>query len=380
MMDTTGLTSPIHLRGVHYVLVTRQVRKPNGEQYENTDRDWSWLHNAVARAARWLGYVPFDRIVDERNDAPIIRDAATRCDPKPTIWLAGAPDFSDFDARKVGPRASLYEEPVSPQRYRLAMFGEKTSLDAVLGPLAEEYNADLYLAAGEQTISGVYGLARDAAADGRELIVFVFADCDPAGWQMAVSIAHKVRAFHDMLFPDLRFRVFAPALTVEQVNTLDLPSTPLKESERRANRWTEAFGVEQTEIDALATLQPDELERIARLAIDPFYDSTLKQRIEKAQTNWQRRAQRRLNAAAAREPGYAELRSDAMAALSEAETALAALERDTDRFWTVDLPEFEMPEAEPDDDDADEPLISSDMDLEEHIAALRKRKNYENSE
>jgi hypothetical protein len=265
MMDTTGLTSPIHLRGIHYVLVTKQVRKPNGELYENTDPDWSWLHNAVARAARWLGYVPFDRIVDERNDAPIIREAALRCNPKPIIWLAGAPDFSTFDARKVGPRAGLREEPESPQTYRLAFFGEKTSLDAVLGPLAEEYNADLYLAAGEQTISGVYGLARDAAADGRELVVFVFADCDPAGWQMPVSIAHKVRAFRDMLFPDLTFRVFAPALTVEQVNSLDLPTTPLKETERRADRWTDAFGVEQTEIDALATLQPDELERIARL-------------------------------------------------------------------------------------------------------------------
>jgi hypothetical protein len=49
-----------------------------------------------------------------------------------------------------------------------------------------------------------------------------------------------------------------------------LPSTPLKESERRADRWTERIGVEQTEIDALATLQPDLLRQLAHDAIQPF--------------------------------------------------------------------------------------------------------------
>jgi hypothetical protein len=46
---------------------------------------------------------------------------------------------------------------------------------------------------------------------------------------------------------------FDLALTVEQVRNLGLPSTPLKDTERRADRWRQAFGVGQTEIDALAT-------------------------------------------------------------------------------------------------------------------------------
>jgi hypothetical protein len=375
MMDAAEITSPIHLRGLHYVLVTKRVIKPNGLPYKNTGRDWFWMFDTVSKPARWLGYIPFDRIVDERNDAPVIRPAAMWRDPEPFRWLTSAPDLSTFDKRGLRPRADLGEAE-SPQRYRLAFFGEKTSLEAVLGPLAEEYNADLYLAAGEQTISGIYRLARDAVADGRELIVFVFADCDPAGWQMAVSIAHKVRAFRDLQFPKLRYRVFAPALTVAQVNSLGLPSTPLKETERRADRWKEAFGVEQTEIDALATLQPDDLERITRLAIEPFFDATLEQRIAAAQADWRRSAQRRLDAAVARTVGYAQLRSDAVTALAQAQTALAALERATDEL-VVDLPEFAMPEATPDDDEADGPLVSSDMDLQEHIMQLKKRKAYE---
>jgi hypothetical protein len=57
-----------------------------------------------------------------------------------------------------------------------------------------------------------------------------------------------------------------------------------------------------------------------------------------------------------------------------AKRALAALEHAT-RQIDVDLPEFEMPAAEP-DDDGPEPLVSSEMDLEEHIRVLRARKQY----
>jgi hypothetical protein len=31
-----------------------------------------WLQVEASKAARWLGHVPFDRIVDARNDAPVI--------------------------------------------------------------------------------------------------------------------------------------------------------------------------------------------------------------------------------------------------------------------------------------------------------------------
>jgi hypothetical protein len=71
-----------------------------------------------------------------------------------------------------------------------------------------------------------------------------------------------------------------------------------------------------------------------------------------------------------------ELRAAAAEALSEAETALEKLEIATYKLDDVDLPEFKMPEPEY-DDEPDEPLVSSDMDLEDHIAALRKRKSYE---
>src|SRR5262249_38686390 len=114
---------------------------------------------------------------------------------------------------------------------------------------------------------------------------------DPAGYQMAVSIGRKLQAFRDYRFPKLKFEIVPIALTVEQVRELGLPSTPLKETEKRASRWRQAFGVEQTEIDALATLQPDVLRQIIEAAFAPYYDTSLEERVDEARTDWMVRAQ-----------------------------------------------------------------------------------------
>ena len=66
-------TARIHLRGLHYqVSSAADVILPNGKPYTNTDKDWTWLQSKAAKAGRWLGYIPFERIVDQRNEPPKI--------------------------------------------------------------------------------------------------------------------------------------------------------------------------------------------------------------------------------------------------------------------------------------------------------------------
>src|SRR5262249_41509783 len=60
---------------------TRGLIKPNGERYRNDDENWTWLVNVAGKAARWLGYIPFERITDNRNAEPIIHRKA-RVDPQ----------------------------------------------------------------------------------------------------------------------------------------------------------------------------------------------------------------------------------------------------------------------------------------------------------
>ncbi len=66
----------IHLRGLHYLLVsTIALVRPDGSPYRNDLKTWHWLQTAL-NAARWLGYVDFDQIEDERNAVPVMVSAS----------------------------------------------------------------------------------------------------------------------------------------------------------------------------------------------------------------------------------------------------------------------------------------------------------------
>ena len=171
------------------------------------------------------------------------------------------------------------------------MVGEKSSLEDVLGPIAESHGADLYLPTGEISDTLIHQMAQIGADDGRPMVVLYFCDADPAGWQMPISVGRKLQAFKVSLFPGLDFQVHRVALTPDQVREYGLPSTPLKDTERRGDAWQTAMGVEQTEIDALASLRPELLRELARDAIAPFYDYELGARVDAACADWKQRAQ-----------------------------------------------------------------------------------------
>ncbi len=320
-----------HLRGIHYVLVSNGAVKPDGEPYRNTDEDWQWLGGPWA-AARWLGYVPFDRFHDARNP-----DATF----EPFYWPNPLVEVADARATvEVLPPLVTVEEFEGTQPFQLAVWGEKTSLRDVLAPICAEFEADLFLQFGDPSDTRIFEMAQRADAQGRPLVAFYFSDCDPSGWNMPIAIARKLQAFQTLHFPELEFQVRRVALTPDQVLEHDLPSTPLKETEQRAVRWVEATGVEQTEIDALAALQPDLLERIAREAIAPFYDSELRQRVERARDEWLEEAQRQLEPQF--DPGalarFIEVRQRAEALRGD--LARAARELNVD---DLELPEVEVP-------------------------------------
>ena len=290
-----------HLRGFHYALVAAgDVRKPdsgwrdpktgapskrgaNGAVYANTEEDWTWLQSEAAKAARWLGYVDFEQIIDNRNDPPFILRAED-CEPETTL---------DHGLRFALPRNGLAPQPVlsgfvGRQQFALVFHGEKSSLKTAMLPLAERFGADLYLPNGEISDTLLFQMASDAVEDGRTLVVFTVTDCDPSGRQMPISIGRKLQALRDLRFAELEFVVVPVALTPEQVKELGLPSTPLKEGEKRADRWVAAFGVEQTEIDAMFSTD----ERVETLtgwieeAVAPYFDASLAERVETAKTKW----------------------------------------------------------------------------------------------
>jgi hypothetical protein len=363
-----------HLRGLHYAMVIKKrgvkkiFKKPDGTIYRNTIEDWKWLVDSAVKAARWLGYIPFDRFKDQRNPDPAVY---RRPRPSSHAWIAGGLPDIELDDIELTPRTHAFEVR---HAFQSVIFGEKASLEDVLKPLAEKYESDLYLASGEISDTLIYRITKDAADDGRPLVVFTAADCDPSGWQMVVSIGRKLQAFRDLLFPNLRFELVQAALTVEQVKELDLPSTPLKESEKRAARWKEAFGIEQTEIDTLLT--PEELDRntlhdLVDGVMADYHDETLADRVNEAESEWTDAAQEAIDQTIDADR-LAEIQRDAESLKDDIDDIN---ERLRDLVDDVVLPPVEVPQAE-DAESTRHALVSLDQDWVETTRALIAHKAY----
>ena len=341
----------IHLRGLHYAIsmAATPIAKPDGTRYVNDDPTWEWMSAVAMKAARWLGYIPWDSVFDKRNAEPTIHEAP-KSDPWPYLSIGLSIEVPSVD--QLEPHVGIAGfHGVQP--YKIVMIGEKSSLEDILLPIAGQRGADLYLPTGNISDSMVHKIAKNAAEDGRPLAVLYFSDCDPSGWNMPIEVGRKLQAFKATLFPDLEFRQYRAGLTPDQVREYGLPEAPLKESEKRASKWRELMGVEQTEIDALVQLRPDLLRRIARDAIRPFYDSTLVQRVGDAYTAWREEAQQVVDNSLG--DHLNQIRADAAAKLEELQAEVAAI-NDALRF---DIGDFDVPPVP----EVPEPVLTEDYPL-----------------
>jgi hypothetical protein len=135
------------------------------------------------------------------------------------------------------------------------------------------------------------------------------------------------------------------------------------------------MGVQQTEIDALATLQPDVLDQMARDALDPFFDHGLAARVSEARRDWLTRAQAML---------VNQLGPDRLEAMrAEAEAKLEGLEEQVEAVndaLRVDAADITVPAIqipEPQVERPDEPPLASSRDgFTDQCRKLIDRKNY----
>jgi hypothetical protein len=372
-----------HWRGLHYsvVMSKKKVLKPDGVAYRNSEEDWLWLSERAGKAARWLGYIKFDRIVDRRNAEPIIHRKAS---VTPESFLSIGLDIAIPDADDINP-TPIARGFSARQAYHFVIFGEKSSLEEVLLPVAEEECADLYLPTGEISDALIWRIARDAAEDGRPLVVFTVSDCDPAGYQMPVSIGRKLQAFCDLQFPKLRGRweLVSAALTPEQARAEGLPETPLKEGEKRASRWRESFDIEQTEVDALTTpemIRRGVLRRIMKEAFDRYVDRTLDDRVRQAHKKWNADAQAALDEQIDQD-AISAIREEAADRLDELQAEIARINEQLELSTTdFELPPIDVPGPEVDLDDGRQALLRFGDDWITATRKLKARKSYGNGD
>jgi hypothetical protein len=363
----------------------------------------------VAKAARWLRYIPFDRIIDERNELPEIARAPRGVMPIPNAYVSTG--YSGLDLPR--PVAVHPAEPHATlagfkpeQRFCFAVFGEKSSLSEVLRPFAERHGADLFIATGELSERRAYEMARDAVRDGRKLVVLTFSDFDPSGYQMPVSIGVKLMAQKVLQFPNFDFIMQPVALTLEDVVRLGLPTAMVEKNDKRLDMWQEAHaealieaglltqaeadggGLAQVEIDALTAINPVELDRMAEAAIAPYLDPTLAGRADEARTDWEKSATEALTAGVDRARLDLLSHSERLTA-NRFNSLLRSLGRSKDRLDAIEarmawhaeqvaLPPIpEAPRAEGEHSETAEPLIDSDWGYLRMVMAMKDRKTYD---
>lgn len=269
-----GYISGVHIRRMHYQIVSQSppVKMVNGKPYENTETCWDELGKA-SQAARYLDLVDPECFVDRRNGAPVdnidydtdlhVYSYATGdSDDMPTL-----PEFSSV------PR--LYSSVTSPQRYHLEMWCEKSTQDDTLRPLAQEYGAALQYGLGELSITLALEALRRFEKSGKPARIFYISDFDPAGRNMPRSMASKLQYQNIKKGFDLDIKLFPIILTPEQVKEYNLPRTPIKDSDKRKDKFEKRFGVGATELDALEALYPGSLRTMLVEELDRYYDHEL---------------------------------------------------------------------------------------------------------
>jgi hypothetical protein len=92
---------------------------------------------------------------------------------------------------------------------------------------------------------------------------------------MPKAVARKVEFTIAKFNLDVDIQLIPLVLTPEQCREYKLPRTPIKETERRKNKFEQTFGVGATELDALEALHPGEMARLLEEEINNYRDPDL---------------------------------------------------------------------------------------------------------
>ncbi len=285
-----GGTNGLHLRKVHYRLVTlANIKKHNGEVYENTENDWGYICNA-GKYARHLGLINPGALLDQRNPEPhIFNNYEILTEPS---WDY---DFPEWDMPRIETNLTTdlywripdyyihgydYHEELQP--YHTEVWIEKSTMNDELIPLCRRYGVNLVTGLGFMSIKSVVELINRIIAAQKPCKILYISDFDPGGLGMPTAVARQIEYYlstHDL---NLDIKLEPIMLTKEQAVKYKLPRTPIKDSDRRKGNFEEIYGQGAVELDALSALYPGEFQKIVKGYIQEFRDEKLVKKMYEA--------------------------------------------------------------------------------------------------
>jgi hypothetical protein len=171
------------------------------------------------------------------------------------------------------------------QDYIVEVWIEKSTQNDWLIPLCRRRGVNLVVGIGEQSEIRSRQLALRSAEYGAPVRIIYLSDFDPGGRSMPKAVARKVEFTIAKFGLDVDLQLIPLGLTPEQCRAYRLPRTPIKDSERRKDKFEQTFGVGATELDAMEALYPGELARLLEAEINNWLDPDLKRRVNRAYWN-----------------------------------------------------------------------------------------------
>jgi len=379
-----------HLRGIHYLLMTGHPdpKRYDGEPYHGTHRDWESLLVCFVKG-RILRKVPFGALEDRKHPEVVVNlvrgedDEMDEVDAKLEETITA--DDVSFSISIPTHWLKVYQTPRKSIRKRipvhLEIWSEKRR--ELIDQLAGRYFVNVQNSEGEQTYEPVYEMLKRAkeASRGRPIVVLYVSDYDPRGeMTMPVAVSRKIEWMLQNLdeFRDIpRVLLKKVMLTREQVEKLEIPPAPVKETEPMKGRWRTLKGEYVAEVDALVQLRPLEMVEILREEIERFIPSEVveaireyNKRVEEEVRRYNEEVDRAVSDAM--RDTYDEVRGAINKALSEFE---AEIEIDvSERFERLKevIDGWEEPDWEIDWGDPDEWLFDSSRSYLEQMKYYRR--------
>ena len=236
----SGLGYRLTLRQLYYQLVSRGAISNTVREYKNL--------SVTMTNARMAGLIDWDHIEDRSRNALM-----------PPHWSGASHILRDA-------AHSFRVDRWAGQRRHVEVWCEKDALTSVLEPVAHDCHVLLLPVRGYSSTTIAYEASlRFEASWPKEPVVFYLGDHDPSGVDMTRDLEGRLSEFVGAGGVELR----RLALNHGQVLDNALPPNPTKSSDSRTAAYTEAYGSECWELDAL---DPPTLVSVVREAIEGELD------------------------------------------------------------------------------------------------------------
>jgi hypothetical protein len=233
------------LRQLYYQLVAAGIIPNNERSYKN-------LGNLVA-AARDGGLIDWDHIVD--------RTRAMKANPH---WASPA-EIIEICGRTYA------IDTRSDQPTYIEVWVEKEALAGIVGGVCSRLDVPRFSCRGYASATAMHDAGRRFKRKARRhgsLVILHLGDHDPSGLDMTDDIRKRVNLYSD----DSGIEVRRIALTMAQVQALNLPPNPAKLSDVRAAKYVAQYGAESWELDALS---PQYIENLIETEVGALTDYSL---------------------------------------------------------------------------------------------------------